>query len=1318
MPSSTPHHPPLEATRTKRGRKPLPPRAALRLAVALLAFALAWSLSANAVSASPAAPVDFVNAASAVSLAQQVVATPTEIRDVTLNTTAPAQNGKLELAFNLSSAYANPFDPEEVDVRATVRTPDGAVETVPGFYRSDASPSWAVRYSPRQPGLHRITLSATDKNGTAASDAYTFTAGAPASGRGFMNVSGDRFVDGAGSQITLLGSNYAWSTPDEIAGAMQGYEDAGMNIMRVWLSCWWANYSPEYGPVTTTQGGIEMTYKGIGDYNLDNLDRMDQVIASAEDHNLYIMLTLNSFGDFYYDWAYHAYNRANGGTSDWKENDTDFWYNPDAIAYQQRLLRYIFARWGYSTALGMLEYWNESDNRVDTTADIRDSWHRSLDTYWKSWDFYKHPTTTSFAWKDHAEQHATQDSWDGLDTLDVVNEHLYEGSTGIVDIWKSNLDALKPFGNRPVFIGEAGKTGNDTTQDANLLNYAHDGVWAPIFRSGAAGANLWWIFENGFDMPDAYKAQYKHLADFIRPEESRLIGMPFVDLGDQGAAQDLQAGGFAANDRALLWAHDKAAPYDELSPRTMEGGTVTVPGLKPGPYNVTYYNTYTGENIAIVKANANAQGLTLALPAFSRDIAIKAVSHKALAAAPGSRPIPAVVDRKAPSAPANASVSGVSTEDTVKLTWTASTDNVAVAGYDVYRGDRLAGRTYGLATAFKDTLLAPGTSYTYTVRARDAAGNVSAASQAVQATTLTRDVEAPTAPSASHSTGTTFNTAHLSWQASTDDRAVDGYLIYRDGLLVGTTRDTVFQDDDLRPGTTYAYAIKAKDASLNVSAASEALAVTTETPEMSDNLLTNPGFETVASGKPASWLCEQDQYCLSDTAEKRSGDASMIIDASTGAWFGIQSTAAAATPDTDYELQGYLNVSRNDGASVKIRIQFLNAVGSILDDKMVAVYNGTTQGYENVYGVFRSPAHTGKVRVYIYIEGLNAKINLDDFSIRAYGSGGGSEGPGEPAADLLVNGNFDAHNDSWKTAAWTCEKEWLCQWTDQTAAKRTTGDGTAAMKVVTTDAQWFGVYQDALAVAGGVYTLDGYAKVASVEAGKLQAKLVFFDADDNRLSEEWIADLDATSEGFVHIGGSKTAPADTAYVRVLLYANGFKGEASFDDFKLTADGGGATEPEEPAGPSGNLLLNPGFDDHNDAWKTAVWTCEKEWLCQWTDQTKRTGTASMRVVTTDAQWFEVYQDAEAAAGKTYAADGYVKLAAKTAGNVQLKLVFYDATNAPLSEAWIADVDAASDAFVNVHGAKTAPDGTAKVRVRLYMNGLQGDVYFDDFSLVRE
>ncbi|GAA3293790.1 hypothetical protein GCM10020295_16630 [Streptomyces cinereospinus] len=77
------------------------------------------------------------------------------------------------------------------------------------------------------------------------------------------------------------------------------------------------------------------------------------------------------------------------------------------------------------------------------------------------------------------------------------------------------------------------------------------------------------------------------------------------------------------------------------------------------------------------------------------------------------------------------------TAGSVSLAWTAATDDVGVTGYDVYRDGTRVASTAGTATTFTDTGLSAATAYAYTVRARDAAGNVSAASAALTVTTDT-----------------------------------------------------------------------------------------------------------------------------------------------------------------------------------------------------------------------------------------------------------------------------------------------------------------------------------------------------------------------------------------------------------------------------------------------------------------------------------------------------------------------------------------------------------------------------------------------------
>src|SRR2546422_277042 len=92
-----------------------------------------------------------------------------------------------------------------------------------------------------------------------------------------------------------------------------------------------------------------------------------------------------------------------------------------------------------------------------------------------------------------------------------------------------------------------------------------------------------------------------------------------------------------------------------------------------------------------------------------------------------------VPDITPPSVPTNLSTSAVSSSQ-INLSWTASTDNVGVAGYTIYRGGSQIATTS--LTSYSDTGLSPSTAYVYQVAAFDAAGNVSALSAAASAATL------------------------------------------------------------------------------------------------------------------------------------------------------------------------------------------------------------------------------------------------------------------------------------------------------------------------------------------------------------------------------------------------------------------------------------------------------------------------------------------------------------------------------------------------------------------------------------------------------
>src|SRR5439155_1556079 len=127
--------------------------------------------------------------------------------------------------------------------------------------------------------------------------------------------------------------------------------------------------------------------------------------------------------------------------------------------------------------------------------------------------------------------------------------------------------------------------------------------------------------------------------------------------------------------------------------------------------------------------------------------AVDAAGNVSTASAPGTAGTPA--DTTPPSAPAGLTATAASESD-VNVSWAASPDDVGVTGYQVERcpGAECATFTQVAAppgTTYSDTGLAPSTTYFYSVKAVDAAGNVGAASPVASATT-SADTTPPSAP--------------------------------------------------------------------------------------------------------------------------------------------------------------------------------------------------------------------------------------------------------------------------------------------------------------------------------------------------------------------------------------------------------------------------------------------------------------------------------------------------------------------------------------------------------------------------------------------
>jgi chitodextrinase len=198
----------------------------------------------------------------------------------------------------------------------------------------------------------------------------------------------------------------------------------------------------------------------------------------------------------------------------------------------------------------------------------------------------------------------------------------------------------------------------------------------------------------------------------------------------------------------------------------------------------------------------------------------------------------ALPDTTAPTAPTGVAVSGVST-NRVNVSWTASTDNVGVTGYLVERSQGSGSTTFTQVgtsggTNYSDTGLQAGTVYNYRVRATDAAGNRSAYSAVVTATTLALpDTTAPTAPTGLAAQAASSSQINLSWTASTDNVGVTGYRVERrrgssgSFTQIGTTSGTTYNSTGLSSRTSYSYRVRATDAAGNLSGYSNVASATT-----------------------------------------------------------------------------------------------------------------------------------------------------------------------------------------------------------------------------------------------------------------------------------------------------------------------------------------------------------------------------------------------------------------------------------------------------------------------------------------------------------
>ena len=425
---------------------------------------------------------------------------PLAIEAVTPSATRLARYEKLELTLRLSATYQNPFDPAQIEVTGQFITPGGARVEMPGFFyqpyrvmgaeketaalllQANGAPCWKIRFTPREAGVYRVRVAARDRSGRVESQPLEVTVAA-SERHGFVRVNPRTpryFAFDDGTPFIPVGQNLQNDWP--VWKHSRLLAEAGCNAARVWTFChWtWLEWTPNPKLAWAKPGHFICGYGGAGVYNQQIAWIADRCLEGWERDGLHVMLCLGSSYELskpesYEYWGGHPYNSANGGPC---AKAADFWTDARAKQLYAQRLRYIVARYGYSTAVWAWELWNE----LGAESPEQVAWQAEMSAQLRALDPNGHLVTTSH-WGVNSENNAQ--TW-ALTNLDFTQTHIYQGA----DTARARVTRMLALSLKPHVVGEGG--GPEVKgADAEGLE-VHNALWASAM-SGAAGPTLsWW----------------------------------------------------------------------------------------------------------------------------------------------------------------------------------------------------------------------------------------------------------------------------------------------------------------------------------------------------------------------------------------------------------------------------------------------------------------------------------------------------------------------------------------------------------------------------------------------------------------------------------------------------------------------------------------------------------------------------------------------------------------------------------------------------------------------------------------------------------
>lgn len=512
---------------------------------------------------------------------------------------------KFEVRIDLDATYSNPYDPQQVDLWAEFTAPSGKTWKIWGFYNpSHWTYLWMVRFTPTEKGIWRYIVKVRDKEGTAQSQPASFTA-ADSSHRGFIHIApNQRYLmhdDGASFYGVGLWYNDGYEQFNQGAITEKDLDE---------LKSRGANFISFFHTPLETMG------TGLGRYDENRCGRLDQIFDWCEQRDLYISWNL---------WFHSYISMAvwGGGNARYRHNPykfvaeaVDFFEDPLAWSYQEKLYRYMIARWGYSRALFLwfvvdeingTEGWEQGDKAA------AERWCARVDQFLNQHDPYGRPTTGT--------QSGGGDKWwpAGYRIFDIAAREIYEAqghpmpAGGKVSpdeesplrysyrIYATQARNLWRGFQKPALFGECGW--DHTYYEPGMPGYLamyHNALWVSL-ANGTCCTPFWWAYSDWIN-DGVVTNQMRYFAQFVAD-----IDFAHLDLSPaEISAGDCDTWAMKSDKLVLGWM---------VNPRTsVANESFTISGLKDGDYEVRLYRTWRGRYMDPQTVPSRGGKLTVTIP--------------------------------------------------------------------------------------------------------------------------------------------------------------------------------------------------------------------------------------------------------------------------------------------------------------------------------------------------------------------------------------------------------------------------------------------------------------------------------------------------------------------------------------------------------------------------------------------------------------------------------------------------------------------------------------------------------------------------------